>query len=299
MNVLEIENLTKSYGSVVALQGLSMSVPQGSVFGLLGPNGSGKTTTLGIILGVLHATSGTVRWFGQSLNPLHRLRIGALLETPNFYPYLTARQNLAQAAAIKHTPTNSIDKVLITTGLLERQHERFNGFSLGMKQRLAIAAALLGQPEVLILDEPTNGLDPQGIAEIRELIRAQTALGTTVIIASHMLDEVEKVCTHVAILSKGQLRASKPISELLSSANRTILRTVETTPTQTVLKALAGLSWVSRVSVETDGFISFCIADGYDSGKLNEILFANGIITADIHTVRCTLESEFLRLIAN
>ena len=299
MYILEVENLTKRYGSRLALQGLTMRVPQGSVFGLLGPNGGGKTTTLGIALGVLRATSGTVRWFEQPPTAASRRRIGTLLETPNFYPYLTARQNLRQTAAIKRVAPAAIDAALAATGLAERQHDRFQGFSLGMKQRLALAAALLGQPEVLVLDEPTNGLDPQGIVEIRELIRSLAARGTTILIASHLLDEIEKVCTHVAILSRGQLRASGLVADLLAPASRTVLRPAAATSGQQVLTALAALPWVSAVRSDSDGSISFHLAPGHDTGQLNEQLFRHGIVAAELHTVRQTLETEFLSLVAD
>lgn len=299
MAILEVENLTKRHGSRVVLHGLTLGVPEGSIFGLLGPNGSGKTTTLGIALGVLHAQAGTVRWFGQLPSAASRRRIGTLLETPNFYPYLTARQNLAQAARIKRVAPAAIDAVLATTGLTERQHDRFQTFSLGMKQRLALAAALLGQPRVLVLDKPTNGLDPQGIAEIRELIRRLAAQGTTIILASHLLDEIEKLCTHVAIVNKGRLKAVGLVADLLAPTSRTVLRAGAATPPRQVLAVLAGLPWVSEATQESDGGISCCLAAGHDAGQLNAALFGQGIVAAELLTVRRTLEAEFLSLIAD
>ena len=214
--VLSIENIAKSYGSVKALKGVSFDIPQGSVFGILGPNGSGKTTLLGIVMDVLKANSGNFRWFGQPGSPEQRRKIGSLLETPNFYTYLSAIDNLKITHAISGRGSAAeIDAVLKKVNLYDRRRYRFSSYSLGMKQRLAIAAALLGNPKVLVLDEPTNGLDPVGIAEIRQLIIELKEQGHTVIMASHLLDEVEKVCTHVAILKTGNLLTTGPVEEVL------------------------------------------------------------------------------------
>ena len=202
MSILSIENLRKNYGKVQALKGGSFDVPQGTVFGILGPNGSGKTTMLGVITDILRPTSGTYRLFDEVPTEKHRSQIGTFLETPNFYHYLSGERNLRIAAAIKGRGENDIPKVLEMVNLTQRKDSRFSTYSLGMKQRLAIASCLLGNPEVMILDEPTNGLDPVGIAEIRELIKRLRQEGKTIIMASHMLDEVEKVCSHVAILKK-------------------------------------------------------------------------------------------------
>ena len=207
--ILEAENLTKHYGNIKALTNFSLVVEPGSIYGILGPNGSGKTTCLSIILDVIRADSGSYEWFGKpSSHNTRRRRIGALLETPNFYPYLTAAENLKVAAAIKKRGSKHIHTALQVTDLGSRRNSRYRTYSLGMKQRLAIASALLSNPEALVLDEPTNGLDPQGIAEIRTLIRDIGSEGKTIILASHMLDEVEKVCSHVAILKSGELVAS-------------------------------------------------------------------------------------------
>ncbi|HMZ46540.1 MAG TPA: ATP-binding cassette domain-containing protein, partial [Chitinophagaceae bacterium] len=204
--VLSIQNLVKYYGSIKALDGISYDIPKGCVYGILGPNGSGKTTTLGIVLNVLNQTSGTYLWFGNPANADTRKKIGSLLETPNFYHYLSAVDNLKITQSINKRGTEEdIHKVLEIVNLAQRKNSKFSTYSLGMKQRLAIAAALLGNPEVLVLDEPTNGLDPVGIAEIRELIKSLAENGKTIIMASHLLDEVEKVCTHVAIMKKGVL----------------------------------------------------------------------------------------------
>lgn len=214
--VLSIDNIAKSYGSVKALKGVSFEVPEGSVFGILGPNGSGKTTLLGIVMDVLKASSGDFRWFGQPGTPEQRRKIGSLLETPNFYTYLSAVDNLKITQAISGRGTAAeIDEVLKQVNLYERRRYKFSSYSLGMKQRLAIAASLLGSPKVLVLDEPTNGLDPVGIAEIRELILKLRDKGHTIIMASHLLDEVEKVCNHVAILKTGTLITTGHVEEVL------------------------------------------------------------------------------------
>ncbi|MBC7474435.1 MAG: ATP-binding cassette domain-containing protein, partial [Candidatus Sericytochromatia bacterium] len=199
VNILEINNLSKNYGKLKAVNSLSLTVQKGNIYGLLGPNGSGKTTTLGIVLGVINSSSGDFRWFNSDEKTKSRKKIGAILETPNFYTYLSAYKNLQIVADIKGVDYQRIDTVLKTVNLFERKKDNFAGYSLGMKQRLALASALLSDPDVLVLDEPTNGLDPQGIADIREIIQKTAREGKTIIIASHILDEIEKVCTHVAV----------------------------------------------------------------------------------------------------
>jgi ABC-2 type transport system ATP-binding protein len=214
--VLTIDKVTKYYSSVRALNEVSFEVPQGSVFGILGPNGSGKTTLLGIILDVLKVNKGNYLWFGEPGTPEQRKRIGSMLETPNFYSYLSATDNLRVTQAISgRGDAAAIDEVLKKVNLYERRWSAFKTFSLGMKQRLAIGAALLGNPRVLVLDEPTNGLDPVGIAEIRSLIIELKDKGHTVIMASHLLDEVEKVCTHAAILKTGNVIAKGPVEDIM------------------------------------------------------------------------------------
>jgi ABC-2 type transport system ATP-binding protein len=215
--VLSVHQLTKNFGRVRALQGISFEVPKGAIFGVLGPNGSGKTTLLSIILDVLHADGGGYHWFGHPGSAEQRKKIGSLLETPNFYHYLSGEKNLMVTQSISGRGTLAdINRVLGKVSLLERKNSRFSTYSLGMKQRLAIAASLLGEPSVLVLDEPTNGLDPVGIAEIRELILDLHRMGNTVIMASHLLDEVEKVCSHVVILNKGLVVSAGTTAEVLS-----------------------------------------------------------------------------------
>ena len=215
-SILSLRNISKFYGRIKALQGVSFDVPEGSVFGILGPNGSGKTTLLGVVMDVLLASGGDYSWFGNPPDEKQRREIGTLLETPNFYHYLSARHNLEITAAIKKKPVEDINRVLKLVRLFERRDSKFQTYSLGMKQRLAIAACLLGDPSVLVFDEPTNGLDPSGIAEIRELIIDLAASGKTIILASHLLAEVEKVCTHVAILQQGVLIRSGEVFSVLS-----------------------------------------------------------------------------------
>ncbi len=215
MPVLEINNITKHYKTVTALNNVSFSVPEGSVYGILGPNGSGKTTLLGIILDILKPSSGSFTLLGKPADAEVRKQVGTLLETPNFYHYLSGERNLRVAAHIKGKGFNEIDNVLQKVNLYQRKLSKFNTYSLGMKQRLAIASCLLGDPQVLIFDEPTNGLDPNGIAEIRELIQRLAQEGKTIIMASHLLDEVEKVCTHVAIIKNGNLLTAGSVDEVL------------------------------------------------------------------------------------
>lgn len=216
--VLEIKGLSKTYGRLKALDDFSLVVKKGEICGMLGPNGSGKTTTLGILLDILIADKGSYYWFGQAPTSDLRKRVGALLEQPLFYPYLSAVRNLQIIADIKNASYKPIDEILETVGLSARKDSKYSTFSLGMKQRLAIAAALIGRPDVLILDEPTNGLDPQGIAEIRELILSISRKGMTIILASHLLDEVQKICTHVVILDKGKKRHAGRVDEVLNNS---------------------------------------------------------------------------------
>ncbi|QIX63286.1 ABC transporter ATP-binding protein [Hymenobacter lutimineralis] len=294
--VLELDHLSKRYGGTEALRDLTLHVPAGSVYGLLGPNGSGKTTTLGLALGVLNPTAGAVRWFGQALSAASKRRVGVLLETPNFYPYLSARQNLQVVAEVKRAPTSQLDEVLETVGLRNRQHDAFQGFSLGMKQRLALASTLLGQPEVLVLDEPTNGLDPQGIAEVRTLVQRLAAEGKTIILASHLLDEIEKVCTHVAVLQRGQLRAAGAVRDILTSADRVVLRPGPASSLQALREALAQLPWISDVQAEAEGRVSVVLDSAHDPAALNEALFRQGIVLAGLELRHRSLESQFLAL---
>ncbi|WP_439881765.1 ABC transporter ATP-binding protein [Pontibacter sp. MBLB2868] len=291
--ILEINNLSKRYGNIQAVDRLSLRVEQGSIYGILGPNGSGKTTTLGMVLDVVKPSSGTFSWFGQSITHETKRRIGALLETPNFYPYLTARKNLQITADIKGADQKDIGHVLHLVGLDHRKHTTFKGFSLGMKQRLAIAAAMLHNPEVLVLDEPTNGLDPQGIAEVRELILKIAADGKTIILASHLLDEVEKVCTHVAVLQRGLLRAEGRVDTILSAKDQVIISTRQNTE---ALQLLQQLPFVESFQPERDT-IHLTLQEGYEGADVNRAMFEAGIVLSQLVVRRKTLEAQFLEII--
>jgi ABC-2 type transport system ATP-binding protein len=292
--VLSLSNITKFYGPVQALNDVSFSVPEGSVFGVLGPNGSGKTTLLSIILDVLKANKGSFLWFGQPGSPAQRKKIGSLLETPNFYHYLSGVDNLRVTQSISGRGNEEeIIDVLRKVKLFERRKSRFKTYSLGMKQRLAIAAALLGDPKVLVLDEPTNGLDPVGIAEIRELIVELRNTGHTIIIASHLLDEVEKVCTHVAILKTGELITTGDVNEVLQDED-----VVEVSAAD--LHALAALlqPFSNRVSIDTvSNLVRLLLPKGTARlEEINSFCFQNGIALNHLLLKKKRLETRFFEL---
>ncbi|RNI31248.1 ABC transporter ATP-binding protein [Rufibacter latericius] len=293
-NILEIQGLSKRYGAVQALQQLTINVPEGSIYGLLGPNGSGKTTTLGIVLDVINATAGTFQWFGQPASKTTKRRIGALLETPNFYPYLTAEENLRITADVKGLNSARITAVLQTVGLAKRKNDKFKGYSLGMKQRLAIGAALLGDPEVLVLDEPTNGLDPEGIAEVRELIIRIAAQGKTILLASHLLDEVEKVCTHMAVLRNGQLKAEGPVSSIMATNDMVFIS--GGAPLETLLQVARTLSFVTEAR-QVNQQIQLSLQPEVSSSELNQAFFSQGIALGQLVVRKKSLESQFLEII--
>ena len=245
--ILSVKNLTKKFKRVV-VNGISFDVEKGNVYGLLGPNGSGKSTTFGMLLSTINPTSGEWYWFGKKgTEPETLKKIGAIIEQPNFYPYLSAEKNLKIVAEIKGTPYSRIDEVLSTVGLLERKKDAFKTYSLGMKQRLAIASSLLNNPEVLILDEPTNGLDPEGIIQIREIIGTIAKQGITIIIASHLLDEIEKICSHVIVLKEGTAIYSGRVDEMTSNKGFFELKADNNTA---LLQILESLNWFSSVSTE-------------------------------------------------
>lgn len=303
MPILTVDNLSKNYGSIKALDGVSFAVPQGSVFGILGPNGSGKTTLLGIVMNVLNATSGSFAWNKQQASDAQiRKQIGTLLETPNFYHYLSAENNLKIAAKIKGRGLDDISDVLKTVNLYERKDSKFNTYSLGMKQRLAIASTLLGNPDVLVFDEPANGLDPAGIAEIRELIKSLSKKGKTIIMASHILDEVEKVCTHVAIIQRGVLKAVGSVEEILAttSVNLSSNTMVQISATdlvllQSVLKKLAGVISMQQVNDE----LQLTCDKNINGTEINKFCFENGIVLNKLNVKRTSLETKFLEITGN
>lgn len=295
--VLEINSLSKNYGKLHAVNKLDLKIESHMIFGLLGPNGSGKTTTLGMLLGVIRPTSGSFSWFGNGQEDKNRKRIGALLETPNFYPYLTPVQNLEIVAKIKGM-TNSearIEEVLKIIDLYDRRNSAFKTFSLGMKQRLAIGSALLSDPEVLVLDEPTNGLDPQGIAEIRELIIEIGKSGKTIIIASHILDEIEKTCTHCAILRKGELLQVGTIDELIGNQNTVLIR-VNAPDEDSLLKFITENADMSVYKTVDNGVI-ISMKSGTTATEVNKLFFDNGIILSELGLFRESLENQFLEIV--
>ena len=294
--ILEVKNLHKHYGPIHALNNVSFRVPEGSVYGILGPNGSGKTTLLGIIMDVLRADSGSYLLFGEAPDKSHRREIGTLLETPNFYHYLNAVQNLKINAAIKGKNSDDIERVLDIVDLTKRKHSKFSTYSLGMKQRLAVANCLLGDPKVLMFDEPTNGLDPVGIAETRELIQKLNKLGKTIIMASHLLDEVEKVCTHVAILQKGVLITDGYVDEIL--VNEDIVELGAANPRR-MLELAENFPGYSSYR-HTDRHLELMFPSGEaDLEKLNQFFFDQGITLNHLRLRRKSLETKFFELTKN
>lgn len=296
-SVLSIQNITKFYGPVRALNNVSFNVPVGSVFGILGPNGSGKTTLLSIILDVLKANNGSFSWFGHPGNPEQRKKIGSLLETPNFYHYLSAIDNLKITQAISGRGiTSDIDKVLKKVNLFERRKSSFKTFSLGMKQRLAVGAALLGEPQVLVLDEPTNGLDPVGIAEIRQLIIELRNQGHTIIMASHLLDEVEKVCTHVAILKTGNLITTGDVEEVLMDED---IVELSASNLEALSKLLQQLSKNITVDESTKTVLVSLPKGTAKLDDINSFCFQNGIVLNLLLLKKKRLETRFFELTNN
>jgi ABC-type multidrug transport system ATPase subunit len=293
MAILTVENISKNYGNIKALKAVSFEVPKGAVYGILGPNGSGKTTLLGIIMNVLKASAGSYKLFNEDATDAHRKKIGTLLETPNFYHYLSAVKNLHISAAIKGHGENDIEDVLHTVDLYHRKDSSFSTFSLGMKQRLAIGAALLGNPDVLVFDEPTNGLDPVGIAEIRALIKELSAKGKTIIMASHLLDEVEKVCTHVAILKQGNLLASGSVEDVFQENDIVQIGAAEKEKLRTVLVVLNDYVKMDEVN----GIIELSYKAGAANlAAINKYCFDNGIVLSHLQLKKSNFESKFLAL---
>lgn len=292
-SVLKILNLTKKYGLLTAVSNLSFDIEKGSIYGILGPNGSGKSTTLGIVLNVVNKTSGGFSWFGGELTTHQALKkVGAIIERPNFYPYMTAYQNLKLVCKIKGISYDNIEKTLETVGLIDRIDSKFSTFSLGMKQRLAIASALLNDPEILILDEPTNGLDPQGIHQIREIIKEIAQNGTTILLASHLLDEVEKVCTHVVVLRKGVNLYSGRVDELISSNGFFELKTPQK---ELLISLLESHSNFSHTKVENDLITAF-LEHPMEAEAFNRLVFENGIVLSHLVKRKESLEEQFLQL---
>ena len=295
--ILSIKNLDKKYGAVHAVNHLSFDIKKGTVYGILGPNGSGKSTTLGIILNVVNKTSGEFSWFDGKLSTHEALKKqGAIIERPNFYPYMTATQNLALICKIKGISTEKIDEKLKTVNLFERKDSKFKTFSLGMKQRLAIASALLNDPEILILDEPTNGLDPQGIHEIRQIIKKIAAKGTTILLASHLLDEVEKVCSHVVVIRKGVKLYSGRVDEMTASKGLFELKTEQ--DTQKLIQILENHKDIERVSQDHETIIA-TLKNDISASEINQYMFEKGLTLSHLVKRKPSLEQQFLDLTNN
>jgi ABC-2 type transport system ATP-binding protein len=292
--ILTIRELHKKFGSIHAVNNLSFTLKKGNVYGILGPNGSGKSTTLGIILNVVNKTSGSFQWFDGSISTHEALKkIGAIIERPNFYPYMTAYENLALVCKIKNIPNDKIDLRLKDVNLYERKNSKFSTFSLGMKQRLAIASALLNEPEILILDEPTNGLDPQGIHEIRSIIQEISKKGTTILLASHLLDEVEKVCDHVIVLQKGKMIFMGRVDELGISPEEILLKADKSH--EEIEKCLRRLDGVTEIRQE-NGHTVIQVSKELHSVEVNAFLMQNGIRLSHLEMRKPSLEENFLDL---
>lgn len=294
--ILTVSNLTKKFGYLTAVQDLSFSIQKGNVYGILGPNGSGKSTTLGIVLNVVNSTKGSFSWFDGNTSTHEALKkVGAIIERPNFYPYMTAIQNLKLVCKIKEVPEEKIKDKLELVGLWERKDSKFRTYSLGMKQRLAIASALLNDPEILILDEPTNGLDPQGIHQIREIIKKIASQGTTILLASHLLDEVEKVCSHVVILRKGKKLYSGSVDGMLASFGFFELKTDNN---EVLIKFLEEHPDFGEIKTY-NGLITAFLNKEMDARELNNTLFKKGIVLSHLVKRRESLEEQFLTLTEN
>lgn len=292
MSLLDIHQLTKHYGPIKALDSLDLKIEKGQIFGLLGPNGSGKTTTLGICTGILNPTSGSFQWFDGMYGRDYRRKIGTLLETPNFYTYLSALNNLKIVQQQKKQYNDDLNEILQMVGLYERRKSAYKTYSLGMKQRLAIGAALVGSPEVLILDEPTNGLDPNGIAEIRNIILEIAQMDKTIIMASHILDEVEKVCSHVGILQKGSLIVQGKVSTILGDDNIIEIASSDMVKLKTQLDKY---SFVKSIQ-EKDNYFILNLEENISAEELNKLLIQNGIYVSLLKKINRRLEDEFLSL---
>ncbi len=295
--IISLNKLNKKFGAIHAVNNLSFDIKKGNVYGILGPNGSGKSTTLGIILNVVNKTSGSFSWFDGSLSTHQALKkVGAIIERPNFYPYMTAAQNLELVCKIKEVNRSNIDEKLKIVNLFERRNSKFKTFSLGMKQRLAIASALLNNPEILILDEPTNGLDPQGIHEIRKIIKDIAATGTTILLASHLLDEVEKVCTHVVVIREGVKLYSGRVDELTASHGLFELKVED--DSEKLIKLLSKFEGISSIKND-ENIIIATLSKPVTASEINTHLFQNGVILSHLVKRKPSLEQQFLSLTNN
>ncbi len=294
MPVIETTDLTKRFRKVLAVNGISFTVARGQIFGFLGPNGSGKTTTIGMLMGIIEPTTGSFRLFGAS-SPRDllaaRARIGATLETPNFYPYLSARDNLRIAARTKGVGNARVEECLDIVGLHGREKHRFKTYSLGMKQRLALASAMLSDPELIVLDEPANGLDPKGMREIRDIIKLLADRGKTVFLSSHLLWEVERTCTHVSIVRQGQIVASGTVTEIVGGRINAVVRADDDDALRAALDAYPE---AASVRASTEGLVVALGSD--DLASLNRYLVGQGIYASHLARRRRSLEDAFMHL---
>lgn len=294
--ILTVNNLTKKFGYLTAVDDLSFTIEKGNVYGILGPNGSGKSTTLGVVLNVVNRTHGEFAWFNGATSTHEALKkVGAIIERPNFYPYMTAIQNLKLVCKIKEVSNHKIEEKLELVGLLERKNSKFRTYSLGMKQRLAIASALLNDPEILILDEPTNGLDPQGIHQIREIIKNVASKGTTILLASHLLDEVEKVCSHVVILRKGKKLYSGRVEDMMASHGFFELKSGDNDRLKVFLEDNTSFGKIKN----ENGLITAFLKEEMNSEVLNKSLMDQGIVLSHLVKRKESLEEQFLALTNN
>ena len=294
--ILTVSNLTKKFGYLTAVKDLSFTIEKGNVYGILGPNGSGKSTTLGIVLNVVNRTQGEFSWFDGNISTHQALKkVGAIIERPNFYPYMTAMQNLKLVCKIKEVSEEKIEEKLELVGLIDRKNSKFRTYSLGMKQRLAIASALLNDPEILILDEPTNGLDPQGIHQIREIIKKIASEGTTILLASHLLDEVEKVCSLVVILRKGEKLYSGTVDGMMASHGFFELKAQKT---EKLISYLGANTSFGEVRSE-NGLITAFLKEEMDAAELNKALIEKDIFLSHLVKRKESLEEQFLTLTKN
>ncbi|WP_121250854.1 ABC transporter ATP-binding protein [Nocardioides ferulae] len=300
--VIEAEGLRKEFrtrrGELrVAVQGLDLAVPAGGVHGFLGPNGSGKTTTIRMLLGLARATAGTMRLFGQPVPrrlPAVVGRVGAVVEMPKFSPNLTGRQNLLLLSRSIGAPDTRVDAAVESVGLTDRDRDRYKSYSLGMKQRLAIAATLLKDPELLILDEPTNGLDPAGIREIRDMIRGLGAAGVTVLLSSHILAEVQQVCSSATIIGNGRLLASGRVEDLVGGDAVHRISVPDAAAARSTLES-AGFVVAPDSSGQPEGTL---LVEAERPAEVTRALAGAGIWLSELTSMRPDLETVFLQLTA-
>jgi ABC-2 type transport system ATP-binding protein len=297
---VEARGLTKRFGDNVAVNNVDLRIPRGCAFGYLGPNGAGKTTLIRVLLGLTHTDAGSMSLLGYSV-PAHRdlalARVGAIVDEPRFHGHLTGRQNLQVLAAAREPAARGrIDASLERVGILHRADDRVAKYSMGMRQRLGVAACLIGDPQLLILDEPMNGLDPAGIHEMRDMIRSLVAEGRTVVLSSHLLDEVQRTCDAVAIVDRGNIIRQGPISELLAGASVTVQ--VECSEPDRAAAIITDANLAQGVDVEADG-LTFTLASGTSReviGEIARVLVTEGIALYRLQPVQASLESWFLQV---